>query len=204
MGGISGRRVLSISQLCRANAGGNRTPAGRGTGADVQYIQRNRCKCLHRFKRLLFATGFGGYDRQDARPIFSVAGGDSDQRSKRDNARIKHTMTGTQKSALFWVTLIGGGGLVLYYLSKKAASAVGSAVSTAATDVGQTVASPFEWLYSAVTGNTPMQTFDTTGGSGTYFVYDANGNLTYDANNNLVLSQYPPGTPQNPNPNPHG
>lgn len=115
-----------------------------------------------------------------------------------------------KSSALFWLGIAGGVAL-LYYLAKKEVSAAASAINplnpenvfnTGATDI-----------YQATTGSqgsigTDIYNLLHPGQApavpnATYFVYDAAGNLEYDNNGNLMLSGYPPGTPQNPNPNPH-
>lgn len=100
-----------------------------------------------------------------------------------------------KKSTLTWIALAGLGGLVAWILYKKAAGAV----STAATATGNVIASPFEALYTAVTGNSPTNLL--TGAQ--YYVYGRNGALTYDSNGNPVITSSPPGTAGNPYPNPH-
>jgi len=100
-----------------------------------------------------------------------------------------------QSKTITWAVLIGGAGLIAYLLYKKTAATV----SAAATTVGSTLASPFEALYTAVTGNSPTNLLI----GAHYFVYDQNGALTYDSNGNLVITSSPPGTPGNPYPNPN-
>ena len=100
-----------------------------------------------------------------------------------------------QSKTITWAVLIGGAGLIAYLLYKKTAATV----SAAATTVGSTLASPFEALYTAVTGNSPTNLL--TGAQ--YFVYDQNGALTYDSNGNPVITSSPPSTPGNPYPNPN-
>lgn len=112
-------------------------------------------------------------------------------------------MTPSQSKVLTWIVILGGGALLAEYFIKKAASGVSTAASAVSNTVGGAVASPFEWLYTQISGNpAPLQNEPTTSGQ-TYFVYDQNGNLVTDSSGNLVTTSYPPGTPQNPYPNPH-
>ena len=128
----------------------------------------------------------------------------------RSRSEGKRGNMSTKNTALFWLA-IGGGIALLYYLAKKEVTAAANAINplnpgnvfnTATTDLYQTVTgsqgSIGTDLYNILNpGQAPAVP------NATYFVYDANGNLEYDSNGNLKLSSYPPGTLQNPNPNPH-
>ena len=116
-----------------------------------------------------------------------------------------------KREALFWLAIAAGVGL-LYYLAKKELGAAATAVNPLnPNNVFNTGATS---LYQGITGSQgsigtdiynalhPGQASTTPGAS--YFVYDASGNLEYDSGGNLLTSSYPPGTPQNPYPNPHG
>ena len=107
-----------------------------------------------------------------------------------------------KKSTTVWLVILGVGGLIGYLLVKKAAGAVGTAVSTAATATGSFIASPFEAAYTAITGNAPIATVSQTTPT-SYYMYDANGALEYNWDGTPMQTSSPPGTSGNPYPNPH-
>lgn len=115
-----------------------------------------------------------------------------------------------KSTALVWLGIAGGVAL-LYYLAKKEVTAAANAVNplnpnnvfnTATTDVYQSLTGSQgdigTDLYNLLHPGNPA-----TSGTPMYFVYDANGALEYDSNGNLLTSNYPPGSAQNPNPNPN-
>ena len=91
-----------------------------------------------------------------------------------------------KSTAITWLG-IGAGALVLYLLYKKQIS---SAVSSAAASVGSTVASPFESLYTSITGMSPtpiVPVNQTPGGAGLcYQTNPVTGAVTYDSGNNII------------------
>ena len=106
-----------------------------------------------------------------------------------------------------FIVLLGAGGLLAYYLIKKGAAAINP------LNPNNVANTSFNALYQGVTGSqgslgtdlyNTLNPYNPNSGTSTYFVYDANGNLTRDSSGNLVLSSYPPGSTQNPYPNPNG
>ena len=87
----------------------------------------------------------------------------------------------TKSTALTWLA-IAAAGIGLYYLYKKQ-------IAGAVTTVGQTIASPFEALYTSVTGLSPTPAVNanvTPTNPLCYQTDPATGALTYDASGTLI------------------
>ena len=100
-------------------------------------------------------------------------------------------MTVGQKTLLTWLAL-GGGALALYLIAKKQISTAASAIST---NVGGTVAAPFESAYTALTGmaTTPSTPANQSPSTPLCYYRDPAGNLMYDANGNILSGPCAPG-----------
>lgn len=96
-----------------------------------------------------------------------------------------------KNSNLLLLLGVGAGAIAVYYLIKKTTGAV----STAANAVGSTIASPFEALYTDITGLSPTPTFNVNQSPNVPQCYyrDATGALMYDSNGNIMSGPCAPG-----------
>ena len=96
-------------------------------------------------------------------------------------------MSGGQKTLLTYLA-IAAGGLALYFIVKKQ-------VSGATAAIGNTIASPFEALYTSITGLSPTPTVpvNQTPTTATCYYRDSAGNLMYDSSGNILSGPCAPG-----------
>ncbi|MGI0069697.1 MAG: hypothetical protein ACREAN_05520 [Nitrosopumilaceae archaeon] len=118
-------------------------------------------------------------------------------------------MERAQKTIMIWLGL-GVGALIIYEFVKNQVGKAAQAVNP--INPNNIFNSATNDVYQAITGSQGSigtdiyNLINTTPASGTamYFVYNQSGNLVIDPSTGAPQeTSYPPGTPQNPYPNPH-